>query len=197
MSFILIVLQVIIKKVLRKVGAPYVGYEMHVEYIQAHGRVEGDSASVAMDVALISDYIKQPVNQRYGVTGSLTGDIILAVGGATEKIRSIMDPDLGMSGACLPWQNKHDIEPLLINAEYKYIQKDEIPGIRIYRAEGHRDPFDIYFCKTKYNAYKILMGLDKEEVENRMAERSKKDLEFMRNLNGSSHSMRHREYCSA
>ena len=186
-----------IKKVLRKVGAPYVGYEMHVEYIQAHGRVEGDSASVAMDVALISDYIKQPVNQRYGVTGSLTGDIILAVGGATEKIRSIMDPDLGMSGACLPWQNKHDIEPLLINAEYKYIQKDEIPGIRIYRAEGHRDPFDIYFCKTKYNAYKILMGLDKEEVENRMAERSKKDLEFMRNLNGPSHSMGHREYCLA
>jgi len=58
-----------IKKVLNKIGAPYVGYEMYVEYIQAHGGVEGDSASVAMDIALVSDYIKQPVNQRYGVTG--------------------------------------------------------------------------------------------------------------------------------
>ena len=171
-----------IKKVFKKIGAPYVGYEMHVEYIQAHDGVEGDSASVAMDIALISDYVKQPVNQKFGVTGSLTGDIILAVGGVTEKIRSIMDPDLGMEGACIPWQNKHDVEPLLINAEYEYIQKDEIPGIRIYRVDDAKEPFDIYFCKTKYNAYKILMGLDKEEVENRMAQRSQKDLEFIHSM---------------
>ncbi|MBU0987389.1 MAG: ATP-binding protein [Proteobacteria bacterium] len=171
-----------IKKVFKKIGAPYVGYEMHVEYIQAHDGVEGDSASVAMDIALISDYVKQPVNQKYGVTGSITGDIILAVGGVTEKIRTIMDPELGMEGACIPWQNKHDVEPLLINAEYEYIQKDEVPGIRIYRRDGENDPFDIYFCKTKYNAYKILMGLGREEVENRMARRSEKDLQFIRSM---------------
>ena len=175
-----------IKKVLNKIGAPYVGYEMYVEYIQAHGGVEGDSASVAMDIALISDFVKKPVNQRYGVTGSLTGDIILAVGGVTEKIRSIMDPVLGMEGACIPWLNKRDIEPLLINAETQYIQKDDIPGIRIYRAEGRKEPFDIFFCKSKYNAYKILMGLEKQEVEGLMAQRSKNDLEFMRNAVGSS-----------
>ena len=175
-----------IKKIFKKIGAHCVGYEMHVEYIQAHGGVEGDSASVAMDIGLISDYIKQPVNQRYGVTGSLTGDIVLAVGGVTEKIRSIMDPFLGMEGACIPWQNKHDIEPLLINAEYEYIQKDEVPGIRIYRTEEKKDPFDIYFCKTKYNAYKIVMDLGKEEVEERMAERSRKDLLFMQDMKNSS-----------
>lgn len=171
-----------IKKVLTNIGAPYVGYEMYVEYIQAHGGVEGDSASVAMDIALVSDYIKQPVNQRYGITGSLTGDIILAVGGVTEKIRSIMDPDLGMEGACIPWLNKYDVEPLLINAENEYIQKDDIPGIRIYRENGKKRPFNIYFCKSKYNAYKILMGLGKEDVEDRMAERSRQDLAFMQNL---------------
>jgi len=174
-----------IKKVLNKIGAPYVGYEMYVEYIQAHGGIEGDSASVAMDIALISDFVKQPVNQRYGVTGSLTGDIILAVGGVTEKIRSIMDPTLGMEGACIPWLNKRDIEPLLINTESEYIQNDDIPGIRIYRAEEKKEPFDIFFCKTKYSVYKILMGLPKEEVESRMAQRSKNDLEFMRNAQDS------------
>jgi ATP-dependent Lon protease len=173
-----------IKKVLQKIGAPYVGYEMHVEYIQAHSGVEGDSASVAMDIAIVSDYIKQPVNQKIGITGSLTGDIILAVGGVTEKIRSIMDPVLGMEGACIPWQNKHDIEPLLINTEYEYIQNDEVPGIRIYRIQKKKDPFDIYFCKTKYNAYKVLMGLGKEEVENRMTMRSKEDLEFIQRMKG-------------
>ena len=173
-----------IKKVLNKIGAPYVGHEMYVEYIQAHGGVEGDSASVAMDIALVSDYIKQPVNQRYGVTGSLTGDIILAVGGVTEKLRSIMDPTLGMEGACIPWLNKHDVEPLLINADNEYIQKDDIPGIRIFRRSDQKDPFDIYFCKTKYNAYKILMGLEPDEVEDRMAERSKQYLAFMQNQKG-------------
>ncbi|MBW2427620.1 MAG: ATP-binding protein [Deltaproteobacteria bacterium] len=174
-----------IKKVLTKIGAPYVGYEMYVEYIQAHGGVEGDSASVAMDIALVSDFIKQPVNQRYGVTGSLTGNIILAVGGVTEKIRSIMDPVLGMEGACIPWLNKYDVEPLLINALNEFIRKDEIPCIRIFREDGRKNPFNIYFCKTKYNAYKILMGLDKEEVESRMAQRSQQDLAFMQNLSGS------------
>ncbi|MBI5664260.1 MAG: ATP-binding protein [Nitrospirae bacterium] len=171
-----------IKKLLRTVQAPYVGYEMHIEYIQAHGGVEGDSASVAMDVGLISDYIQQPVNQKYGITGSLTGEIILAVGGVTEKVRSIMDTQLTMEGACIPWQNKYDIEPLLINMEFEYTQKDDIPGIRIFRTEGKADPFDIYFCKSKYDAYKILMGLNREEVENRMMERSKKDMEFMGNV---------------
>jgi len=174
-----------IKNVMKTIGAPNVGYEMHVEYIQAHGGVEGDSASVAMDIALISDFIKQPANQKYGVTGSLTGDIILAVGGVTEKLRSIMDPFLGMEGACIPWQNKHDVEPLLINTEFEYIQQEEIPGIRIYRKEQRQEPFGIYFCKTKYNAYKLVMGLDKDEVESRMAERSKRDLVFVQNMKNS------------
>jgi Lon-like ATP-dependent protease len=172
-----------IKKVLKKIGAPNVGYEMHVEYIQAHGGVEGDSASVAMDIALISDFIKQPVNQRYGVTGSLTGDIILAVGGVTEKVRSIMDPELGMEGACIPWLNKHDVEPLLVNAQAEFIRNADIPGIRIFRREGRAEPFDIYFCKTKYNVYQVLMGLNKEAVEARMVERSRQDLEFSRYAN--------------
>lgn len=171
-----------IKKVFRKIGAPYVGYEMHVEYIQAHGGVEGDSASVAMDVALISDYIRRPVNQTMGITGSLTGDIILPVGGVTEKLRSIMDPDLGMTGACIPWQNKHDIEPLLINAEAEYLQNGDIPGIRIYRSAQRTDPFDVFFCKTKFCVYRILMDIDRQNLETLMIERSRKDLEETRSL---------------
>jgi len=171
-----------IKKTFRKIGAPYIGYEMHIEYIQAHGGVEGDSASIAMDVALISDYIKVPVNQKFGITGSLTGDIILAVGGVTEKVRSIMDLDLDMLGACVPWQNREDIEPLLVNVECEIIMNGEIPGIRIFRTEGGKHPFDIYFIKTKYHAYKVLMGIEKNEFEERMTERSRMDFEFMKSM---------------
>lgn len=171
-----------IKKTFRKIGAPYIGYEMHIEYIQAHGGVEGDSASIAMDVALISDYIKVPVNQKFGITGSLTGDIILAVGGVTEKVRSIMDLDLDMMGACVPWQNREDIEPLLVNVECVIIMNGEIPGVRIFRVEGGQHPFDIYFIKTKYHAYKVLMGIEKNEFEERMVERSRMDFEFMKSM---------------
>jgi len=71
----------------------------------------------------------------------------------------------------------------LVNAEAEFLLHAEIPGIRIYRRLGRAEPFDIYFCKTKYNAYRILMGLDQEAVEARMAERSRRDLEFFRNTN--------------
>ncbi len=164
-----------VRRVLQKTGAPYVGYEMHIEYIQAHGGVEGDSASAAIDVALVSDFIRMPVNEKFALTGSLTGDIILAVGGVTEKLRSVMDPLLGMAGACIPWQNKHDVEPLLINAPVEYVQCDNIPGIRIFREEGREKAFDIFFCKTKWHVYRIMMGLDQENVETRMAERCRND----------------------
>jgi Lon-like ATP-dependent protease len=145
---------------------------------------------LAMDIALISDYIRRPVNQTMGVTGSLTGDIILPVGGVTEKLRSIMDPDLGMTGACIPWQNKHDIEPLLINAEAEFIRNADVPGIRIYRSAEHKDPFDVFFCKTKYCAYHILMDIDRQSLEKLMIERSRMDLEESRRLsagNGTTH----------
>ena len=171
-----------IKHACRKTECNYPGYEMHVQYVQAHGGVDGDSASISMDVGLISDFIQQPVNQKYGITGSLTGEIVLAVGGVTEKVRSIMDKYLGMEGVCIPWQNKHDIEALLVNQESEFIQNDEIPGLRIYRTEGRTDPFDVYFCKGKYNAYKIMMGLGKEEVEKRMADRSQADFKIMQEM---------------
>ncbi|MBL0712144.1 MAG: ATP-binding protein [Desulfosarcina sp.] len=168
-----------VRRVLQKTGAPYVGYEMHTEYIQAHGGVEGDSASAAIDVALVSDFIRRPVNEKFAITGSLTGDIILAVGGVTEKLRSVMDPLLGMDGACIPWQNKHDVEPLLINAKIEYVQSGNIPGIRIYRNADGQAPFDIFFCKTKWNVYRIMMELEQDDVEARMATRCRHDYQTL------------------
>jgi Lon-like ATP-dependent protease len=104
------------------------------------------------------------------------------VGGVTEKLRAIMDPDLGMLGACIPWQNKHDIEPLLINAQFEYTQLEEIPGIRIFRQKKRQAPFDIFFCRTKYHAYTVLMGLKREAVELRMAARTRRDLELLQRM---------------
>lgn len=165
-----------IKRILTKTGAPHINYEMHVEYIQSHGGVEGDSASVAIDTGLISDYINMPVNQAYAVTGSLTGDVVLSVGGVAEKLKAAMDTGINMKGACIPWQNRADAEPLFLNKDIAYIERNGIPGVRIYRAPKRQMPFDIFFIKTKYHAYEILMGIDETTVKERMARRIQNDL---------------------
>jgi Lon-like ATP-dependent protease len=51
-----------------------------------------------------------------------------------------MDLELEMEGACVPWQNRQDIKPLLINGESEYNMKGGIPSIKIYRSEGKRAP---------------------------------------------------------
>ncbi|OGF26815.1 hypothetical protein A2331_05670 [Candidatus Falkowbacteria bacterium RIFOXYB2_FULL_34_18] len=159
-----------IRGAINKIDIKQIDCEMHIEYIQAHGGVEGDSASVAMDIGLVSSLIKIPVNYKYGVTGSLSGNVVLGVGGVAEKIKSIMDENLGMDGVCIPWLNCHDIEPLLLNTEYEAIEKEKVSGIRIFRNKNKTTPFDIYFCDNKYDAYKILLGIDEKKFEEKIIE---------------------------
>ena len=156
------------KNTFEEINAPRVSYEMHIQYIQTHSGVEGDSASLAMDIGLLSDFIKAPVNPHYAVTGSLAGDAVIAVGGVTEKISSVMDPELNMIGVCVPWQNRKDIEPLLINTGAEIIAKDGVPGIRIYRSGGTSRSFDIYFCKKREDAYKVMLGMDMDSIGKKM-----------------------------
>lgn len=150
-------------------------HEMHIQYIQTHSGVEGDSASIATDIGLISDLIGVPVSSKHAITGSLVGNVIVAVGGVTAKLRAAFDPVIGMEGACIPWQNRRDVEPLLPNADFEYIERDDIPGVRIFRKPEKGMPFDIFFIKTRYHAYKIMLGLDEEELLDKirvMADRS-------------------------
>jgi len=159
-----------IKAAMKKINNTETGCEMHIEYIQAHGGVEGDSASVTMDIGLVSDLLGIPVNHKYGITGSLSGNVVLGVGGVTEKIKSIMNPELNMKGACIPWINCRDIEPLLLNTESEEIEKNGVSGVRIYREENKENPFDIYFCNNKYDAYQILLGIDEKTFEEKLIE---------------------------
>ena len=71
---------------------------------------------------------------------------------------------------------------MLINAEAEYIQNADIPGIRIFRSPRRGDPFDVFFCKTKFCVYRILMEIDRQHLETLMIERSRKDLEESRSL---------------
>ena len=138
--------------------------EMHIQYIQTHSGVEGDSASIATDIGLLSDLIQVPISQKHAITGSLVGNVVVAVGGVTAKLIAALDREVDMDGACIPWQNRKDVEPLLLNAEYEEVEEGGIPGVRIFRESERQNSFDVYFVKTRYDAYRIMLGLTEEEI---------------------------------
>ena len=92
-------------------------YDIFVQFLQTAsegGGVEGDSASIAVAVAIISALKKVPVRQDTAMTGSLSvrGEV-LAVGGVTQKVEAAIHA--GIKRVLVPKSNEKDI--LLIGSE--------------------------------------------------------------------------------
>ncbi|MAG47951.1 ATP-dependent protease LonB [archaeon] len=83
-------------------------YDVFVQFIQIESGVEGDSASIAIAVAIISAFAKVPVRQDYAMTGSLSikGET-LAVGGVTQKIEAAIEA--GIKNVIIPKANEKDV----------------------------------------------------------------------------------------
>ncbi|MCF7866961.1 ATP-dependent protease LonB [Candidatus Woesearchaeota archaeon] len=83
-------------------------YDIHVQFLQTYEGVEGDSASVAVAVAVISALKDLPIKQEYAMTGSLSvrGDV-LPVGGVTSKVEAAIEA--GMKKVIVPRTNLQDI----------------------------------------------------------------------------------------
>ncbi len=82
--------------------------DIHVQFLQTYEGVEGDSASIAVAVAVISAMENIPVDQSVGMTGSLTvrGDV-LPVGGLTGKVEACIEA--GLKKVIVPRTNLLDI----------------------------------------------------------------------------------------
>ena len=84
---------------------------------QNYGGVEGDSASLAEAVAIISDLAKMPVNQSLAITGSMNQlGVAQSVGGVRHKIEGFFraceksrDGFTGEQGVIVPASNKEQI----------------------------------------------------------------------------------------
>lgn len=83
-------------------------YDIHVQFLQTYEGVEGDSASVAVAVSVISALKKLPVKQNTAMTGSLSvrGEV-LPVGGVSSKIEAAIDA--GIKYVIVPKANMQDI----------------------------------------------------------------------------------------
>ncbi len=94
--------------------------DIFVQFLQTHEGVEGDSASIAVAVAIISALKDIPVKQSVAMTGSLSvrGEV-LPVGGVSSKVEAAIDT--GISTVIVPHSNIQDI----------VIEKEKLQKVRI------------------------------------------------------------------
>jgi predicted ATP-dependent protease len=115
---------------------------------QSYGEVEGDSASAAELIALISGIAEVPVKQNIAITGSINqkGEI-QPIGGVNEKIEGFFAVCknrglTGDQGVIVPELNKKNL----------MLKKEVVEAVR----EGK---FRVYAVKTVNEALEILTGL--------------------------------------
>jgi Lon-like ATP-dependent protease len=88
-------------------GKDIYNQDIHIQFLGTHG-VEGDSASITIATAIISDIEGIPVRQDIAMTGSLSvrGEV-LPVGGVTAKIEGAVKS--GLKEVIVPYLNREDI----------------------------------------------------------------------------------------
>ncbi|MFP4403436.1 MAG: ATP-dependent protease LonB [Nanoarchaeota archaeon] len=83
-------------------------HDIYLQFLQTYEGVEGDSASIAIAVAIISALKKLPIKQDYAMTGSLSvrGEV-LPVGGVSSKVEAAINT--GIKNVIVPHSNLKDI----------------------------------------------------------------------------------------
>ncbi len=125
-------------------------YDIYVQFLQTHEGVEGDSASVAIAIAIISAFKKVPVRQDFAMTGSLSvrGEV-LPIGGVTAKVEAAIEA--GIKNVVVPKTNLRDI----------IIDKDKIGKINIIPVETITDVLKVVLdWKGKHGILKKIQAAD-------------------------------------
>ncbi len=114
---------------------------------QSYGGVDGDSASAAELIALLSSLAEVPVNQGLAITGSLNQlGQIQAIGGVNEKIEGFFDICMrrgltGDQGVIIP----------AANVKHLMLRRDVIDAVE-------RGVFSVYAAETIEEAATIMTG---------------------------------------
>lgn len=116
-----------------------------ISFEQSYSYIEGDSATVAMTIALLSSIAKIPVKNNLAVTGSMSQDgLVQPIGGVNEKIEGFFDVlkisnHLNDAGVVIPHQNKKDL--VLRDDVLEAIEKGLF---KIYTIETIDDAIEIF-----------------------------------------------------
>ncbi|MDP2906499.1 MAG: AAA family ATPase, partial [Nanoarchaeota archaeon] len=122
-----------------------------VSFKQSYSKVDGDSASIAHTIALLSKLSDIPVDQSYAMTGSMDEDgEVQPIGGVNEKIEGFYKVCkkkglTGKQGVIIPESNVQDL-----------ILSEEV-------VKDHKK-FKIYSTKSIEDVVKIAMHTDMETI---------------------------------
>jgi predicted ATP-dependent protease len=125
-----------------------------VVFEQSYTPVEGDSASMAELVAILSSLAAVPARQDIAITGSVDqGGKALPVGGVNEKIEGFFDlcATLGLTGSQGVALPRHNVRNLVLRA-------DVVEAIAEER-------FHVWAIDTVDDAVELLLGLPAETAE--------------------------------
>ncbi len=147
----------ILRGLITKLVSPYerLPVDLQLSFEQTYGMVEGDSASVAEIICILSALSQRPIRQNIAVTGSINqfGEI-QAIGGVNEKIEgfhrvcSAIDK-INNKGVLIPSAN---VNELILRSE---VEED----IR-------KKKFHIYTMENLDDAIEVLMLDEGENVKN-------------------------------
>lgn len=131
--------------------------DFHLCFEQLYGRLEGDSASTAEIVCMLSSLSKIPVKQNIAVTGSINqfGEV-QAIGGVNEKIEGFfkvckMLDSVNGKGVLIPESNGEDI---ILNEEVETAVKEK--KFHIYTMHDLNDALDVLMGNEKLNSKDII-----------------------------------------
>ncbi|EQB89139.1 hypothetical protein M918_21720 [Clostridium sp. BL8] len=137
--------------------------DFHISFEQLYGIVDGDSASVAEVVCMISSLTKLPIKQNIAVTGSINqfGEV-QPIGGVNEKIEGFFSVckevnTIEGKGVLIPASNKDDlvlckeVEDAILQGKFK-----------LYTMENIDDALQVLLDYKDPTLEKILKVIDKE-----------------------------------
>lgn len=139
--------------------------DFHLSFEQTYGQIDGDSASVAEILCILSSLSKVGIKQNIAVTGSINqfGEV-QAIGGVNEKIEGfykvckLLD-NTKDKGVLIPAANSED---LVLNKEVEEaIEKGEF---HIYTMDNLQDAIEVMMLDNK-TSYKDLFKIIEKEVE--------------------------------
>lgn len=133
----------------------------HLSFEQIYGKIDGDSASVAELVCMISALSCIPIKQNIAVTGSINqfGEV-QPIGGVNEKIEGFFKickeiDDIDGKGVLIPYNNKNNI---VLNSEVeKAIEEGKF---HIYVMNNIEDAVDVLM-----GDYKTVISTAKKELK--------------------------------
>ncbi|NMM61428.1 AAA family ATPase [Clostridium sp. P21] len=144
-------------------GYERIPVDFHLSFEQIYGKVDGDSASVAEAVSIISSLSKIGIKQNIAVTGSINQfGKVQPIGGVNEKIEGFfkickLKDNVKYKGVLIPESN---LSSLVLNKEVEEEIKNG--NFHIYSMSSVKDAVEVLMGEESFGYNEIMDKLNRE-----------------------------------